>query len=211
MSYREIPQNRILRFSATPGFSGWKDWFTDDSTTHPAKMNLNLLEHIIEAHTSLGDVVLDPMAGTGSTIVLAAMLGRHGIAVEYEPHFCDMIQENIKRSRPQSSLMSKGSMACIQGDARELSKLLKESDVIITSPPYSDSLTGGGQREKDGFTQGHTRGEHCFKDGYSKVDSIVSSPPYGAAQSGGGIAVNGYDGPKHSPTDLIGERSYMPD
>lgn len=39
----------------------------------------------------------------------------------------------------------------------------------------------------------------------------VTSPPYADAQTGGGIAVNGYQGPKHTPTDLVGKRSYMPD
>jgi len=171
MSYRKIPKNKVLKFPATPGFKGWKDHFTDESVAHPAKMNLNLLRHILKTYTRPGDVVLDPMAGTGSTVVLASLLGRHGIAVELEPHFVGMIRENIKRSERHSTLTPKGSMSCIQGDARELSKLLGGSDTM----------------------------------------AIISSPPYGEAQSGGGIAVKGYDGPKHGPTDLVGERSYMPD
>jgi len=44
-----------------------------------------------------------------------------------------------------------------------------------------------------------------------KVDVIVTSPPYGEAQDGHGIAKEGYRGKKHSPTDLVGNRSYMPD
>ena len=43
------------------------------------------------------------------------------------------------------------------------------------------------------------------------VDKIVTSPPYAEAQSGGGIAKKGYQGSKHSPTDLVGKRSYMPE
>lgn len=169
MNYREIPKDKILKFPATPGFKGWRDHFTPDSTTHPAKMNLNLLRWILETCTKPGEIVLDPMAGTGSTIILARLLGRHGVAVEYEPKFCEMIRENIKRSERHSTLTPEGSMICVQGDARELSKLLR------------------------------------------KLDAIITSPPYGEAQSGGGIATKGYDGPKHSPTDLVGERSYMPD
>jgi len=169
MSYREIPQDRILVFAATPAFKGWRQYFTKNSALHPAKMNLNLLRWILHKYTETGNTVLDPMAGTGSTAILASLLGRHGVAVEYEPQFCKMINENISRSGPQDSLMTKGSAICLQGDARELSKLLGESDTIIISPPY------------------------------------------GEAQSGGGIATKGYDGPKHSPTDLIGKRSYMPD
>ncbi|GAI78500.1 unnamed protein product, partial [marine sediment metagenome] len=40
MSYREIPKDKILKFPSTAGFKGWKSFFTDDSITHPAKMNL---------------------------------------------------------------------------------------------------------------------------------------------------------------------------
>jgi hypothetical protein len=43
-----------------------------------------------------------------------------------------------------------------------------------------------------------------------KVDTIITSPPYGEAQDGHGIAKKGYQGKKHSPTDLVGNRSYMP-
>lgn len=193
--YREIPEDKILKFPATPGFRGWKDFFTDESTEHPAKLNLNLLRHIITTYTEMGDVILDPMAGTGSTIILASLLGRHGIAVEYEPQFCKMIDENINRTSVQSSLMSKGSMTCIQGDARELSKLLGESDAIITSPPFGPSPTGGGIA-REGYTK---PGEDQVTDSglpkrharplsddprnidnleYGKVDAVVTSPPY---------------------------------
>lgn len=46
---------------------------------------------------------------------------------------------------------------------------------------------------------------------HGNIDKIISSPSFGQAQSGGGIAKKGYDGPKHTPTDLIGKRSYMPE
>jgi len=46
---------------------------------------------------------------------------------------------------------------------------------------------------------------------HGNIDKIISSPLFGQAQSGGGIAKKGYDGPKHSPIDLIGKRSYMPE
>jgi len=191
MSYREIPKDKILKFPATPGFKGWKQFFTDESVSHPAKMNLNLLRWILETYTKPGEIVLDPMAGTGSTIVLASLLGRQGIAVEYEPRFCEMIRENIKRTSRQSTLTPKGRMTCIQGDARELSKLLGESDAIITSPPYSgrtEHRLGYDYQKRD-----EERGHKAYKghrESYSSdpnnisnlphgdIDSIVTSPPY---------------------------------
>jgi DNA modification methylase len=46
---------------------------------------------------------------------------------------------------------------------------------------------------------------------HGSVDAVITSPPYGEAQEGSGIAKRGYQGSKHSPTDLVGKRSYMPD
>jgi len=195
MSYREIPEDRILKFKATPGFMGWKRYFTKDSVAHPAKMNLNLLRWILETYTKPGEVVLDPMAGTGSTIVLAARFGRHGVAVEYEPSFCDMIRANIKLTEKFTAL-TQGKMACIQGDARELSKLLEKSDAIITSPPFGPSPTGGGifkegykapgeEKVSDpGLPERHARPlsedpRNIDNLKYGKVDAVVVSPPYG--------------------------------
>jgi len=159
-------------------------------------MNLNLLRWILETYTEPGEVVLDPMAGTGSTIILAALMGRHGIAVEYEPRFCYMIRENIVQTERQSTLTPKGSMVCIQGDARELSKLLGEPDTIITSPPFGPSTRGGGifkegyRRVKDGKVVSNP--DLPFRHGrplsddprnidnleYGDVDTVITSPPY---------------------------------
>ena len=136
--YRDIPQDRILKFKATPRFKGYEHFFTKDAVSHPAKMNINLLRWILSTFTETNNIVLDPMAGTGSTIILAASMGRHGIAVEYENKFCKMIDENIDRTNKQRTFAPRGEMVCIKGDARELSKYLKESDVIISSPPYSN-------------------------------------------------------------------------
>ena len=187
-SYREIPENRVLAFPATPGFKGWRDYFCEASTTHPAKINLNLLRYIIKTYTKIGDVILDPMAGTGSTAILAALMGRHGIAVEYEPKFCEMIRENIRLTELQATLTPKGRMACIQGDARRLSKLLKEADAIITSPPYgSDNANLMSRKDKSARSIVATTGERAVplqeenigNLKYGKpVDEIITSPPY---------------------------------
>lgn len=145
-----------------------KQWFTGISFSHPAKMILPLQLWIIENYTKPGDVVLDPMAGSG-TILTACSMGRHVIAVELEDKFVKMMQgnwEKVQQRGPQLGY-EMGTAQIIQGDARNLKGLM--------------------------------------------VDKCVFSPPYAEAQSGGGIAVKGYQGDKHSPTDLVGKRSYMPD
>ena len=73
----------------------------------------------------------------------------------------------------------------------------------VFSPPY-EGITGNG---KEIGSEGRAVGPFS----YTRPDAIVTSPPYEAAQSGGGIAKDGYRGPKHGPTDLVGKRSYMPE
>lgn len=207
MSSREVPDGKVLELDATPGFRGWGHFFTRESVTHPAKMNLNLLRWILETYTEPGEVVLDPMAGTGSTIILASILGRHGIAVELEPRFCDMIRANIELTEKQTTLIPKGRMTCIQGDARELSKLLGESDAIVTSPPYSEcehdykhglKVLGDnfkGRRAWEGRERSELSEQNIGRLPHGDIDSIITSPPFGPSQTGGGIFKEGYKKP----------------
>lgn len=170
MSYREIPEDRILKFRGTPGFRGWKRFFTKESVKHPAKMNLRLLSWILETYTEPSDMVLDPMAGTGSTVILAALKERHGIAVEYEPHFCEMIRANMEKTQSEPWFVEKGRMTCIHGDAQELSKLLEESSAIITSPPYGNRLSDAAVHDGDPARMGYRQA----------VEAVLTSPPYGS-------------------------------
>jgi len=174
--YREVPEDKILKFSATPSFKGWGAFFSEDSVSHPAKMNLNLLRYILKTYTEKGDVVLDPMAGTGSTIILASNMGRHGVAVEYEAKFCKMIDENIYLLEKQVGFVPRGKAICIEGDARELSKHLIESDVIISSPPYGNRLSDVAIHDGDLARMGYRQ----------TVDVVLTSPPYSDSQIGGG-------------------------
>jgi len=95
-----------------------------------------------------------------------------------------------------------------------------QADKIITSPPYSNVVSndkegpsaGANERKYGRWKKGTAKKQsYTQSDELSKINKIITSPPFGQAQSGGGIAKKGYDGPKHSPTDLIGKRSYMPE
>jgi len=164
----DILEAEELLFDPTPGFGRYKP-FLESAIAHPAKMNTKLLEFLIDKFTRQGDTVLDPMCGSGSTGVVAALRGRHAVQVDIEKKFVDWAEEARRKVEAQATLTPKGRIQNICGDARKLSELLKNVDVVVTSPPY------------------------------------------GKAQTGSGIAKKGYQGSKHSPTDLVGKRSYMPD
>lgn len=66
------------------------DWITDDAKSplyrkiHPTQKPVKLLEKLISIFTDEGDVVIDPVAGSGSTIIAAENLGRKGYGFEID-------------------------------------------------------------------------------------------------------------------------------
>ena len=60
---------------------------------YPTQKPVALLERIIEASSSPGDMVLDPFCGCGTTVVAAESLGRRWAGVEISAFAIDLVQE----------------------------------------------------------------------------------------------------------------------
>lgn len=58
-----------------------------------------LLGRIIRACSNEGDLVLDPMAGTGTTLVVAKKLARDYIGIERSPRFAEGIEQRLEATR----------------------------------------------------------------------------------------------------------------
>lgn len=75
---------------------------TETSKIHPTQKSVPLLEKLIEIFTDKGDVVIDPCAGSGSTLLAAANLGRKAYGFEIKKDFYNkaktMIKTNIQKS-----------------------------------------------------------------------------------------------------------------
>jgi len=65
------------------------DWVVDNDTPkiHPTQKPVKLLERIIEIFTDKGDVVIDPVAGSGSSLLAAANCGRKAYGFEVDKKF----------------------------------------------------------------------------------------------------------------------------
>jgi site-specific DNA-methyltransferase (adenine-specific) len=77
----------------------WFEWKKDSKKDypkcHPTQKPVNLLKELIEVFTDEGDVVIDPCAGSGSSLKAAYEIGRHSFGFEIEKKFYKESKENM--------------------------------------------------------------------------------------------------------------------
>jgi DNA modification methylase len=138
-----------------------KSWFIHnppprrkDVLRHPAKFPESLAQEFIEFFTKSGQVVLDPMVGTGSTLVAALRSGRHSYGLELNQVYADIARHVVDEERESLGEYAKDLVAeVITGNASHFNDIAKNRDMppvdyIITSPPYWNML-----RERGAETQ----------------------------------------------------------
>lgn len=65
---------------------------------HEAQKPVALMEALIELCTTEGQLVVDPFAGSGSTVVAANNLGRRYLAIERDPSLCEVMLRRLSTS-----------------------------------------------------------------------------------------------------------------
>jgi len=63
---------------------------------HPAPYPVPLIERLIHLYTYIGDVVLDPFIGSGTSAVAAVRTGRHYVGYDIEQEYCDLSEQRIE-------------------------------------------------------------------------------------------------------------------
>jgi DNA modification methylase len=129
-----------------------KSWFIlnpkpreEDVLLHPAKFPEELVKEFIEFFTKKGQIVLDPMLGTGSTLVACFYSARSGIGIELLEKYALIAKKRLQKLCAQQIFegcnVQPISLMVIQGDAYDIDKMdLPKIDYCITSPPYWDML-----------------------------------------------------------------------
>ena len=81
------------------------DWVRDNDTpkVHSTQKPVPLLRRLIEIFTDKGDVVIDPVAGSGSTLLAAAQCGRKAYGFEIDRNFYNNANKYVL-SRIQKTL-----------------------------------------------------------------------------------------------------------
>lgn len=71
----------------------WEHARPKKSEEHPTMKPPDLIERAIKNSTNDGALVLDPFAGSGSTVIAAERCGRRANLIELDPRYCDVIVE----------------------------------------------------------------------------------------------------------------------
>ena len=78
--------------------SVWSGLTGASTRNHPAPYPEELAERLIRMFSFVGDTVLDPFMGTGTTTVAAARWGRNSIGIELDPHYFELAEKRIYRA-----------------------------------------------------------------------------------------------------------------
>ena len=62
---------------------------------HPAPFPVELPQRCIEMYTFVGDVVLDPFLGSGSTAIAAIRTGRRYVGVDISEEYCQIAETRV--------------------------------------------------------------------------------------------------------------------
>jgi len=148
-----MPSNKLNNLDPKSWLKFQKSWFIHNPPprkkgvlVHPAKFPETMAQEFIAFFTKQGETVLDPMAGTGSTLVAALRSGRNSVGIERNPKYAKIAEQIVQEERnilgeTVEDLTSK----VIHGDAARIADFgLRTFDYVLTSPPYWDMLRAKG-------------------------------------------------------------------
>jgi site-specific DNA-methyltransferase (adenine-specific) len=90
-----IRKGSVLRFGRRTG----------RTVRHPTEKPVDLLAELIESSSRVGDVVLDPFAGVGSTGVAAILRGRRAVLIEVEGRYSHQAAERLQEAEELADRM----------------------------------------------------------------------------------------------------------
>jgi len=90
----------------TSGYFAGKEAIRDinGNRVHKQQSPVTLLLRIILSSTLPGDIVLDPLAGTGPALVVAYQLKRNSIGMEIDPEYAEIIKNRLESLRPSDDI-----------------------------------------------------------------------------------------------------------
>ena len=122
-------QQRKLSMISKEEYSKWfqQFWNLSGASTknHPAPFPEELAYRLVRMFSFVGDTVVDPFCGSGTTMVAAMRTGRNSIGIEIDPEYCKMAEERLYKEN--SDMFSTATLEFIY-PAQEIHPRLAVSD-----------------------------------------------------------------------------------
>lgn len=68
---------------------------------HPCEKPESMLRHMINASSRAGDLILDPFAGSGATLIAASNAGRRAVGIEKDERWCEHAANRLSQGTPE--------------------------------------------------------------------------------------------------------------
>jgi modification methylase len=174
--------------------------YVPQTSSHPGKMLPRLAAQAITSFTAPGDLVFDPMCGSGTTLVEAMHSGRDAIGIDIEPRFASLAAANVGLASSQGAA---GTAKVLTGDATRLLDLVPASAVgraglVLTSPPYGRGTHGlvhvsrtGVVRKRDHLYGDRERGNLAYAGWSRLLDGFATilTASYALLRPGGTVVI----------------------
>jgi len=105
---------------------------------HPAPFPLELASRLVRMFSFVGDTVLDPFSGTGTTMVAALNNQRNSIGVEIDPEYCRMAAAYLKAE--SSSLFSDDQLVFEKAELQKTACVVGENQKLYEVKPARKKL-----------------------------------------------------------------------
>ena len=93
-------EERILSIISAENYQAWFRQIWSDlrgasNPNHPAPYPIEFAERLIRMFSFVGDLVLDPFMGTGTTNLACARWGRNSVGIELDPKYFEMARKRV--------------------------------------------------------------------------------------------------------------------
>lgn len=154
----ELNENISIKEASKLNVDEWREytktvWHIANVTDpeHPAVFPLEIPRRLIKLFTFVGETVLDPFAGLGTTATAAIEVHRKAICIEQNTKYVNILKKRLLTSENTEILVH-------QGDSRRMEFIPDSSiSLIVTSPPYWNKADYGNEPENLGNIEEYYR------------------------------------------------------
>ena len=136
---------------------------------HPAPFMIKDIEKLISLFTKRGMTVLDPFAGSGTTLIAASNLERNGIGIDLNEEYHKLFLQRIAGNDMFRDYQY------IVGDSLDILDRVGEVDYIVTSPPYHNILRNNSKGTRNNNGKNYRMSARDGVEYYSELENDLGN------------------------------------